>query len=213
MDVINLWGRTRDIVSVGLGNTTLDDILAEAAQGPGPDRRPRRRAREGDRSTAPTTSSSPSRACPRSTPRAGSTTSASPPATARRKRDEYTQNDYHKVTDEVKPDWDLSGAVEDLRLLFEVGYRVAQGDAYPRVEAGDRVQGPPRGEPEGRRALVRIPSVQRSPITPPRDRDQPRSTAATRSWVLGARPAAWPCSACCLCLLRDHDERQRLCPT
>ncbi len=33
MDVINLWGRTRDIVSVGLGNTTLDDILLEAAKG------------------------------------------------------------------------------------------------------------------------------------------------------------------------------------
>ena len=32
MDVINLWGRTRDIVSVGLGNTTLDDLLVEAAK-------------------------------------------------------------------------------------------------------------------------------------------------------------------------------------
>ena len=47
------------------------------------------------------------------------------------KRDEFTANDYHKVSDEVKPDWDLSGAVEDLRLMFRVGFRVAQGTTWP----------------------------------------------------------------------------------
>ena len=36
----------------------------------------------------------------------------------RQKREEYTANDYHKPSDEVKPDWDLSGAVEDAQLLF-----------------------------------------------------------------------------------------------
>ncbi|MBV8268511.1 MAG: hypothetical protein JO252_19450 [Planctomycetaceae bacterium] len=40
------------------------------------------------------------------------------------------------VSDQVKPDWDLSGAVEDLRVLFEVGYRVAQGDTYPEWRPG-----------------------------------------------------------------------------
>ena len=32
MDGVNQWGRTEDIVVVGLGNSTLDDVLAEAAQ-------------------------------------------------------------------------------------------------------------------------------------------------------------------------------------
>jgi Zn-dependent M28 family amino/carboxypeptidase len=59
-----------------------------------------------------------------------------PTGYGRRKREEYTKNDYHKVSDEVKPDWDLSGAVEDLRLLFEVGYLVAQGDRYPEWKPG-----------------------------------------------------------------------------
>ena len=49
---------------------------------------------------------------------------------------EYTARDYHKVSDEVKPDWDLTGAVEDLQLLFEVGYRVAQSDRYPEWKPG-----------------------------------------------------------------------------
>ena len=59
-----------------------------------------------------------------------------PAGYGRMRRDEYTQKDYHKVTDEVKPDWDLPGAVEDLRLFFEVGYRIAQGSEYPEWKPG-----------------------------------------------------------------------------
>jgi hypothetical protein len=36
----------------------------------------------------------------------------------------------------VKPDWDLSGAVEDMQLLTEVGYHVAQGAKYPEWKPG-----------------------------------------------------------------------------
>src|SRR5208337_3838613 len=36
---------------------------------------------------------------------------------AKQKQDEYTEKNYHKVSDEVKPDWDLSG--------------VAEGDRFP----------------------------------------------------------------------------------
>lgn len=46
-------------------------------------------------------------------------------------RDQYTQNDYHKVSDEVKPDWDLSGAVEDLGIAAEIGRILAAGAHYP----------------------------------------------------------------------------------
>jgi hypothetical protein len=36
----------------------------------------------------------------------------------------------------VKPDWDLSGAVEDTQLLFVVGQRVASADKYPEWKPG-----------------------------------------------------------------------------
>jgi Zn-dependent M28 family amino/carboxypeptidase len=52
------------------------------------------------------------------------------------KRAEYIANDYHKVSDEIKPGWDLSGGVEDLRLLFQVGYSLAQGDQRPQWKQG-----------------------------------------------------------------------------
>jgi hypothetical protein len=49
-----------------------------------------------------------------------------------KKRAEYIRNDYHKVSDLVKPDWDLTGAVEDLQVLLEVGFRVAQEPQRPQ---------------------------------------------------------------------------------
>jgi Zn-dependent M28 family amino/carboxypeptidase len=55
---------------------------------------------------------------------------------SKQKRDEYTEKDYHKVSDEIKPDWDLSGAVEDAQLLSIIGYRVAQGEKYPDWKPG-----------------------------------------------------------------------------
>ena len=52
-------------------------------------------------------------------------------------RDDYAEHDYHKPTDVIKPDWDLSGAVEDLQVFFAVGYRVAQADRYPEWKPGN----------------------------------------------------------------------------
>ncbi len=57
-------------------------------------------------------------------------------AFSKQKRDEYTTKDYHKVSDEIKSDWDLTGAVDDAQLLTMIGYRVAQGDRYPEWKAG-----------------------------------------------------------------------------
>jgi Zn-dependent M28 family amino/carboxypeptidase len=59
-----------------------------------------------------------------------------PAGYGQQKRDEYTEKDYHKVSDEVKPDWDLSGAVEDTQLLFVVGQRIANTDKYPEWKPG-----------------------------------------------------------------------------
>ena len=55
---------------------------------------------------------------------------------SKQKRDEYTEKDYHKVSDEIKPDWDLAGAVDDAQLLTTIGYRVAQGEKAPEWKPG-----------------------------------------------------------------------------
>ena len=53
------------------------------------------------------------------------------------KRDEYNKNDYHGPSDEIKPDWDLSGAAEDAQLLLAVGYRVANAAKFPEWKPGN----------------------------------------------------------------------------
>jgi Zn-dependent M28 family amino/carboxypeptidase len=135
MDVLNLWGRTSDVVSIGFGASTLDEVLVEAAAGQGrvvvADTEPEKGfyyrsdhfefAKQG---------------VPALDTKAGMNYLGRPADYGKRKREEYTKNDYHKVTDEIKPDWDLSGALDDLRLLFDVGYRLAQADHIPAWKPG-----------------------------------------------------------------------------
>ena len=130
LDVVNLWGRTSDISSVGLGQTSLDDLLGEiaAAKGRtiGADNEPEKGlyyrsdhfefAKNG---------------VPALNLKGGDRYIGKPSNYGDLRRDEYTQNDYHKPSDEVKSNWDLAGAVEDIAIAAEVGRRVANGTAYP----------------------------------------------------------------------------------
>ena len=119
-------------------STTCSSRSPQATAGRSPPTPSPRRAT----STAPTTSSSPSRASPPSIPRGDGSTSASPPTTASASSDEYTEKDYHKVSDEVKPDWDLSGAVEDLQAPGRARLPRRRGRRLPRVEARTASSGP-----------------------------------------------------------------------
>ncbi len=124
------WGRTHDISIVGLGNSTLDDLVMEAAKRQGRvvtgDTAPeqgfyfRSDHLEFANGNVPSLETSP-----------GIDFVGKPAAFGEQMRSEYIQNDYHKVTDQIKPGWDLTGAVEDLQILLEVGYRVAQNEGHP----------------------------------------------------------------------------------
>ncbi len=50
---------------------------------------------------------------------------------------EYTKNRYHQPADEYNPgEWDLSGAEEDAKLLFQVGKRLAFEESWPQWKDG-----------------------------------------------------------------------------
>ncbi|MCC9168055.1 M28 family metallopeptidase [Pontibacter harenae] len=135
MDVLNAYGPTEDVIVIGYGNSTLEDILATEAK------------------------SQNRRIVPEATPENGSfyrsdhfefakqgvpalyaesgVVARNQPADYVQKWNEnYTTNDYHKLSDEVKDDWNLAGAVEDLQLFFRVGYRVANTKQYPEWKEG-----------------------------------------------------------------------------
>ena len=48
----------------------------------------------------------------------------------------YTRERYHMVTDEFDDTWDLSGAVDDVVLYYEIGSAVIESDTWPNWNEG-----------------------------------------------------------------------------
>jgi Zn-dependent M28 family amino/carboxypeptidase len=134
LDSMNVWGKARDIEDLSLGFSTLDDLLAAAAKGQGRSAIPDSRPDKGKIYRADNFEFSkvglPSLYIGKGEHL------LSRPETAPLRSDEFDSTDYHQVTDEIRPDWDLSGAVQDVQLLFEVGYQVANGDKFPEWKPG-----------------------------------------------------------------------------
>ena len=135
MDGINPWGRTRDIEVIGYGNSTLEDVLLVAAKAQGREIKKDSEPEKGRFFRSDHFEFS-KLGVPALYLKSGVDFIGKPAGFGKQKSDEYTERDYHKVTDEVKPDWDLSGGVEDLRLLLEVGWRVAGADQWPEWKPG-----------------------------------------------------------------------------
>jgi Zn-dependent M28 family amino/carboxypeptidase len=135
MDGFNQWGRTSDVTVVGQGQSNLEDILEEVAKSRGRTVSPEAEPEKGSYYRSDHFEFA-KQGVPALYIGDGNQFIGKPSDFAKTKRDEYVANDYHKVTDEIKPDWDLSGAVEDTRLLFEVGYRIAQQEAFPEWKEG-----------------------------------------------------------------------------
>ncbi len=130
MDVLNQWGRTRDMTIVGLGQSEIDRFARDVGSCLGRTLRPDPEPEKGfyyrsdhfsfARAGIPAFYADP-----------GIEYLDKPDGYGITKREEYTANDYHKVSDEVKPDWDLSGAVEDLTFMYELGAVLAASDEWP----------------------------------------------------------------------------------
>jgi Zn-dependent M28 family amino/carboxypeptidase len=135
MDGLNVHGRTKDIAVIGLGNSDLDDYATAVADEQGrtitPDPEPEKGfyyrsdhfnfAKQG---------------VPALYAESGIDYEKGGTEYGRKVRDAYTANDYHKPSDEVKPDWDLKGLTLDLQFYFAVGHRVAQADRFPEWKPG-----------------------------------------------------------------------------
>jgi Zn-dependent M28 family amino/carboxypeptidase len=135
MDGLSHWGRTRDVVVIGKGQSTLEDVLAEqvAAQGralmpdPSPEKGYYYRSDHFEFAKVGVPALYTGR---------GVQLVGRPEGTGQKLIDEWVSRDYHKVTDEVQPDWDMAGAVEHLQLLLRVGVAVADEPRYPEWKDG-----------------------------------------------------------------------------
>ncbi|HEX7318672.1 MAG TPA: M28 family metallopeptidase [Pyrinomonadaceae bacterium] len=135
IDGANQWGRTKDVVFIGEGNTTVEDIAREVLTAQGRTVKPDPETEKGFYYRSDHFEFAKI-GIPAFYADTGTEYIGKSPEFSTQKREEYTNNDYHKPSDEVKPDWDLSGAVEDAQFLLSVGYRIAQGDKFPEWKPG-----------------------------------------------------------------------------
>lgn len=136
LDGVNQWGRTRDITVVGMGASDLDDVLRSAAQTQGRVLSPDPESEKGFYYRSDHFNFAKV-GVPALYTDTGVNFVGKDEAFSKAKRDEYTATDYHKPSDEIKVDWDLSGAVEDVQLMFLVGYNVANTDRWPEWKLGN----------------------------------------------------------------------------
>ena len=130
MDGLNVDGPMNDITVVGMGASELDDYLAEAASLAGRTLRPDPEPEKGFYYRSDHFSFAKVGVPSLYTDSGIDHVEHGIEWTLERRAD-YTSNRYHKVTDEFDPAWDLTGALDDLGLLFRVGYRLADSGDWP----------------------------------------------------------------------------------
>jgi len=60
------------------------------------------------------------------------------PSRAKRLREEYNEKKYHQPSDEYQAGWNYEGAVQDMRLLAELGWRLANDAAMPAYNPNEQ---------------------------------------------------------------------------
>ncbi|MGE3705956.1 MAG: M28 family metallopeptidase [Vicinamibacterales bacterium] len=135
IDGLNVHGRTRDLTVIGYGASELDEYVGDAAgeQGrivrPDPDPEKGLYFRSDHFSFAKA-------GVPALNFDEGFDFLGKPAEFSRTVRSAWAEFDYHKPSDVVGPEWDLTGAREDLKVFLAVGYRVAEAERLPEWKRG-----------------------------------------------------------------------------
>ena len=141
IDSLNMAGPSRDIVLLGAERSTLGTLASQlaAAQGRvvGPDPEPGRGYFF--RSDHFPLAKIGIPALSLSDPVEFTT---SDPAAAKKFKEEYDAKRYHQPSDEIQASWNYAGAVNDMRLLAELGWRIANAPDMPSYHASEQFARP-----------------------------------------------------------------------
>ncbi|MBN8863763.1 MAG: M28 family peptidase [Sphingobacteriales bacterium] len=136
MDGLNYYGTTRDIIVVGQGQNDLEDYLKEEAAKTGriiayephPEAGYYYRSDHFNFAKA---------GIPALYTESGTQVIGRDENYGKKKGEEYTEKNYHRPSDEYDPNtWVLDGAIEDLKLFFQVGLRAANTTSWPQWKDG-----------------------------------------------------------------------------
>ncbi len=135
MDGMNVLGRTRDITEIGMGESSLDEVVAAVAKQQGRTVRPDPETEKGFYYRSDHFSFAKA-GVPAFDPDGGIDYIGKPAGWGMKMRDQYTEHDYHKPSDVIKPYWNMEGAEQDCALYFGVGYSVADTAQMPVWKPG-----------------------------------------------------------------------------
>jgi Zn-dependent M28 family amino/carboxypeptidase len=139
VDSMNVFGRTRDVTLIGLGKSSVDDLVAPLVRWQG-------RVLKGD----PTPEkgifyrsdhfSLAKVGVPAADVGKGVDFVGRPPGWGKEMEERWTAKHYHQPSDEYRDDWDLSGMVDDARLVFLLAVKAADAREMPRWRRGDEFE-------------------------------------------------------------------------
>lgn len=135
MDVVNPFGKTKDVVITGQGQSELEDYYAKEAQLQG-----RYIAGESHPEAGHYFRSDHFNFAKAGVPAldaaGGIDVVGKGKEFGKKLQDDYTANHYHRPSDEYDPSWTFEGGLQDIQLLFNVGKRLAFESTWPQWKAG-----------------------------------------------------------------------------
>jgi Zn-dependent M28 family amino/carboxypeptidase len=131
MDALNIFGRVKDITVIGYGNSELDVYIEKAAKKQNRIVKPDPRPQEGSFYRSDHFSFA-KQGVPALYAEGGVQNIEKGEEWMRKEVERWTSEYYHKPADNYEPEWwNLDGMVEDLQLLFDVGYTLSNEDKFP----------------------------------------------------------------------------------
>jgi Zn-dependent M28 family amino/carboxypeptidase len=138
-DSANIWGETRDITYIGFGKSSLDAVAAAVAAHQGrtvlgdqfPDRGYYYRSDQFNFAKI---------GVPAFYLRGGTDFVGRPAGWGAEQLERYEARDYHQPSDELTPEWNFAGMVQDARFGFHAGLLVANDAALPQWNPGNEFE-------------------------------------------------------------------------
>lgn len=135
IDGLNIYGRMKDIIVIGYGNSDLDDYIAEAAQRQGRVVKPDPQPEKGFYYRSDHFSFA-KKGVPSLYTDNGIDHVEKGEEWTISQMNAYAAEKYHNPADEYDPSWDLTGGVDDLRLFFRIGLKLANSEEWPEWKDG-----------------------------------------------------------------------------
>lgn len=141
IDGLNIWGRTKDVSVIGYGKTSIDAVLVQLAKAQGRVVKPDALSDRGffyrsDQFNFAKVG------VPAAYFSSGHAFIDRPESWGREQREKWELTHYHQPTDELLSTWDLSGAVEDVKLIHQLTLKLADAPNMPTWTRGDEFEVP-----------------------------------------------------------------------